>query len=82
MNIHFLIFPTSCSAHRIPRIPESVFFRFMTFCSARRSPRIHESAFLSRLSTSCSAHRSPRIPESAIVDISDVLFFAKESQNS
>ena len=45
MNVHFLIFPTSCPAHRSLRIPETHFLRFPTSCSAHRSPRIPGSAF-------------------------------------
>ena len=46
LKVHFLRFPTSCSAHRSPRIPESAFLlRFPTSCSAHRNPRIPESPF-------------------------------------
>ena len=81
LKVHCFRCTTFCSAHRSPKFPESPFLIFPTSCSAHRSPRIPESALL-RFLTSCSAHRSPRIIESAIVEISDVLFCAQESQNS
>ena len=76
LEVHFLRFRTSCSAHRSPIIPESAIFEIsdVLFC-AQESHNSWKCMF-SRCSTSCSAQRSPIIPESAFFEISDVLFFA------
>ena len=79
LNVHFLIFPTSCSAHS-PRIHDSAFFEISdVLFSAQESQKILKVHLL-RFPTSCSAHRSPRISESAVFEISDVLLCASESQ--
>ena len=58
--------------------------KIIGFCTVWGSPGITITLKVHLLTfpTFCSAHRSPRIPESACFDISDVLFYVQELQNS
>ena len=72
-------FPTPCSAHRSPTIPESAFFEIsdVLFC-AQESQNSRTRMFF-RFRTYCSAHRSTKIHESPFFEMSDVLFCAQDS---
>ena len=82
LKVHLLGFPTSCSAHRSPRIPESPFLRFPTSCSAHRSPTIPESACFWEFRRVVLRTRVQEFLKVHVFEISDVLFCAQESQNS